>query len=35
VDCDAVVITSFGKQGEIYEQVKPYSEKRGFQIVRF
>jgi Mn-dependent DtxR family transcriptional regulator len=35
VDCDAVVITSFGKQSEIYEQVKPYSEKRGFQIVRF
>lgn len=35
VDCDAVVITSFGKQGEIYEQLKPYSEKRGFQIVRF
>ena len=35
VDCDAVVITSFGKQGEIFEQVKPYAEKRGFQIVRF
>jgi len=35
VDCDAVVITSFGKQGEIYEQLKPYSKKRGFQIVRF
>lgn len=35
VDCDAVVITSFGKQEEIYEQLKPYSEKRGFQIVRF
>lgn len=35
VDCDAVVITSFGKQAEIYEQIKPYSEKRGFQIVRF
>jgi len=35
VDCDAVVITSFGKQGEIYEQLKPYSDKRGFQIVRF
>jgi len=35
VDCDAVVITSFGKQGEIFEQLKPYSEKRGFQIVRF
>ncbi len=35
VDCDAVVITSFGRQAEIYEQLKPYSEKRGFQIVRF
>lgn len=35
VDCDAVVITSFGKQREIFEQLKPYSEKRGFQIVRF
>lgn len=35
VDCDAVVITSFGKQAEIYEQLKPYAEKRGFQIVRF
>lgn len=35
VDCDAVVITSFGKQDEIYEQLKPYSDKRGFQIVRF
>ncbi|MUM77845.1 winged helix-turn-helix transcriptional regulator [Pseudodesulfovibrio sp. F-1] len=35
VDCDAVVITSFGKQAEIYEQIKPLSEKRGFQIVRF
>ncbi|MGE4195129.1 MAG: winged helix-turn-helix transcriptional regulator [Pseudodesulfovibrio sp.] len=35
VDCDAVVITSFGKQGEIYEQLKPYADRRGFQIVRF
>lgn len=35
VDCDAVVITSFGKQSEIYEQVEPYADKRGFQIVRF
>lgn len=35
VECDAVVITSFGKQAEIYEQLKPFSEKRGFQIVRF
>jgi len=35
VDCDAVVITSFGKQAEIFEQLKPYSDKRGFQIVRF
>lgn len=35
VDCDAVVITSFGKQNEIYQQLKPYSDKRGFEIVRF
>lgn len=35
VDCDAVVITSFGKQDEIFEQISPYAEKRGFQIVRF
>lgn len=35
VDCDAVVITSFGKQDEIFEQLEPYSQKRGFQIVRF
>lgn len=35
VSCDAVVITSFGRQTEIYEQLKPYSEKRGFKIVRF
>ena len=34
-DFDAVVITSFGKQGEIFKQILPYSEKRGFQIVRF
>jgi DNA-binding MarR family transcriptional regulator len=35
VSCDAVVITSFGKQAEIFEQLKPHSERRGFQIVRF
>ena len=35
VDCDAVVITSFGKQDEIFEQISPYAKKRGFQIVRF
>lgn len=35
VDCDAVVITSFGRQDEIYEQIKPVSEERGFDIVRF
>lgn len=35
VDCDAVVITSFGRQAEIFEQLQPYAEKRGFQIVRF
>lgn len=35
VNCDAVVITSFGRQTEIYEQLKPYAERRGFKIVRF
>jgi len=35
VDCDAVVITSFGKQGEIFKQVEPYAVKRGFEVVRF
>lgn len=35
VDCDAVVITSFGRQDEIYEQIKPMAEKRGLEIVRF
>ena len=34
VDCEAVVITSFGKQSEIYEQLKPLSEEKGFIIVR-
>ncbi len=31
---DAVVITSFGKQDEIFEQLKPLSERKGFAIVR-
>lgn len=35
VECDAVVITSFGKQDEIYEQLEPLSKTRGFKIVRF
>ncbi|WP_147818739.1 winged helix-turn-helix transcriptional regulator [Salidesulfovibrio onnuriiensis] len=35
VDCDAVVITSFGRQDEIYEQIKPVADTRGFEIVRF
>ncbi|MGE4290676.1 MAG: winged helix-turn-helix transcriptional regulator [Desulfovibrio sp.] len=33
-DCDAVVITSFGKQNEIFEQLLPLSERKGFTIVR-
>ena len=35
VECDAVVITSFGKQEEIYQQLKPLAEKRALEIVRF
>ncbi len=35
VDCDAVVITSFGRQDEIYEQIQPVASSRGFEIVRF
>lgn len=35
MDPDATVITSFGKQEEIYQQLKPLSEKKGFAIVRF
>jgi len=35
VDCDAVVITSFGRQDEIYEQLEPVAKHRGFEIVRF
>lgn len=33
--CDAVVVTSFGKQDEIYEQLKPLCESRGIDIMRF
>lgn len=35
LDCDAVVITSFGKQDEIYEQIKPVANARELEIVRF
>ena len=35
MDPDAVVITSFGKSDEIYAQLKPLAEKRGFSVVRF
>jgi len=35
VECDAVVITSFGKQDEIHQQLKPLSEKKGFKVMRF
>ncbi|MEF2144022.1 MAG: winged helix-turn-helix transcriptional regulator [Desulfovibrionaceae bacterium] len=34
VELDAVVITSFGKQNEIYSQLLPLSERKGFDIVR-
>ncbi|GAB7024337.1 winged helix-turn-helix transcriptional regulator [Salidesulfovibrio brasiliensis] len=35
VECDAVVITSFGKQDEIYAQVEPVAGRMGIDIVRF
>lgn len=34
VDCQAVVITSFGRQDEIYQQLQPVSSKRGLETVR-
>lgn len=34
IDFDAVVITSFGRQQEIYNQLIPVSKKKNFQIVR-
>ncbi|WP_078717157.1 winged helix-turn-helix transcriptional regulator [Paucidesulfovibrio gracilis] len=34
IDCDAVVITSFGKQQEIFEQLSSFSERKGIPIVR-
>ncbi len=34
VECDAVIITSFGHQTEISEQLKPLSVEKGFEIVR-
>lgn len=34
MQCDAVVITSFGHQREISEQLKPLSAQKGFDIVR-
>lgn len=34
VDCQAVVITSFGRQDEIYQQLQPVSARRGFETVR-
>ena len=34
VECDAVIITSFGRQDEIYQQLQPLSERKGFEIVR-
>lgn len=35
LNCDAVVVTSFGKQDEIYEQLKPLCSSRGIDIMRF
>ena len=34
VDCQCVVITSFGRQDEIYQQLQPVSQKCGLEIVR-
>jgi len=34
VDCQAVVITSFGRQDEIHQQLQPVSTRRGLEIVR-
>jgi len=34
VDCQAVVITSFGRQDEIHQQLQPISIKRGLETVR-
>ena len=34
VDCQSVVITSFGRQDEIYQQLQPVALKRGLEIVR-
>ncbi|MDD4731641.1 MAG: winged helix-turn-helix transcriptional regulator [Desulfovibrio sp.] len=34
MECDAVVITSFGRQQEIFEQLRPLSERKGIPIVR-
>lgn len=33
--CDVVVVTSFGKQDEIHEQLKPLCASRGIHIMRF
>ncbi len=34
IHCQAVVITSFGKQDEIYAQLEPIAQKKGLEIVR-
>jgi len=34
VDCQAVVITSFGRQDEIHQQLQPVSTRRGLETVR-
>lgn len=35
VECDAMVITSFGRQDEIYVQLNPIAERMGVDVVRF
>ena len=34
IHCHAVVITSFGKQDEIYAQLEPIAQRKGLEIVR-
>lgn len=34
LDLRAVVITSFGKQDEIFQQLEPLSQRKGFEIMR-
>ena len=34
LDCDAVVITSFGKGGDIHAQLKPLAQAHGLEVIR-